>query len=545
MPRARPWPAWRSQGGLAKVVLWLLILSYVAFFSAYSLQRHATFNTYAADLSYFDQPMWNTLHGRFMERTLQDRQVPRMTDHFEPILVPLSLIYLLWNSAGALLVVQTLALALGALPIYWIARRALSSPCLALAFPAAYLLFPSLQAANLADFHADPLIVTPLLFAFWYATERRYRPMWAWALVAMLVKENLPALTFMLGFYLLLLEGGPVAAVRAVRQPGDRQPGGWAALRRGPWLHGLALMVVSLAWLFVAMFLVVGPIAREFYGTAGPVYLSGRYAGLGKGGLRGAVSGILAALAEPARRDYLVYLFGAVGWLALLAPEILLLGLPVLVANLLSGYPAQYSGELHYSAPLVPIFVVAAAYGARRLIALMVRWFAVSPGRRGAVATKSRRFGGAVAVLAVLWLLGWSLASQIERGGPLSAATSPGPRLPPTNGCWRVCRPDSERCLPVHHAAPAPTPGSPANDLRLSSCGRCRLRAARRLGRDRHAIHRCAVQLRSAADRGWLRCGGRCRRLCAVGPSRCRACRRCGGGRPRQRAGHDPARRLL
>ena len=66
---------------------------------------------------------------------------------------------------------------------------------------------------------------------------------------------------------------------------------------------------------------------------------------------------------EPARLDYLRKLMVPYGFLALLAPEIVLLSLPVLLANLLSAYPAQYYGEFHYSAPVVVYFAVAAAYG--------------------------------------------------------------------------------------------------------------------------------------------------------------------------------------
>ena len=93
-PQASP-SARRAAGRPAVILLWLLILAYAAFFSAYCLQRHATLNTFAADLSYIDQPMWNTLHGRFLERTLDGRQAPRISEHLEPILLPLSLVTML------------------------------------------------------------------------------------------------------------------------------------------------------------------------------------------------------------------------------------------------------------------------------------------------------------------------------------------------------------------------------------------------------------------------------------------------------------------
>ena len=404
------------------VLLAGLILAYTIFFSAYTLQRHAAFRTFAADLSYIDQPMWNTLHGRFLERTLDDRQVSRVAEHLEPIIVPLALVYLLWNDVRAILILQTVALALGGLPIYWIARRALGgdrrAEWLALVFALVYLMFPALQAANVADFHADPFIVTPLLLAFWHASRRRYGPMWIWAGVAMLVKENLPALTFMLGGYVALAAVGetddrpqPKSADRSIAVHSRRS----AVIRRLSFWHGVALMVVSLAWFYIATFAIVAPLARQVYGAPGPIYLAHRFTDL-TGGLDDLTRNLWETLRQPARLDYLAGLFSSVGWLALLAPEFLFLGLPVLAANTLSNFPGQFSGEQHYSAPLAPVFVIAAVYGARRIMWLGERLAAASAPAGAAQRDRPRAslHGGAI-VLGV-WLLIWSVGYHVQAG---------------------------------------------------------------------------------------------------------------------------------
>ncbi len=402
------------------ILLWIFILAYILFFSAYSLQLHATLNSFAADLSLFDQPMWNSLHERFLERTLGDRQVPRVADHFEPIILPIALVFYLWDDVRAILIIQTLALALGAVPVYWIARKALSdsldehggaethtltepvshyASLLALSFVVAYLMFPGLQAANVADFHADPLVVTPLLFAFWYATQHRYRAMWAWAVVAMLTKENLPTLTFMLGLYLLIGSEDGESSIHSF-------PGSLLTKRRQ---HGLALMAVSAVWFYVASFLIVAPLARQVYGTDGPVYMAHRYTEFG--------SGMPGLLLDPDRLLYLAGLFASVGWLALLAPEYLLLGLPILIANTLSNYPGQYSGEQHYSAPLAPVFVIAAIYGLRRLVGgLRAQHPGSSASKRFLPAQLQRCDAKTLAVAAAVWLLVWSLGYHYLRG---------------------------------------------------------------------------------------------------------------------------------
>ena len=445
-----------SQFPIPSLLLALLILTYAGYFSWYTLNRHNTLNSYAADLSLIDQPMWNTVlgPGYFMEQTWGDRQQPRLAEHFEPILVPLALLFFLWDDVRILLIAQSIALALGALPVYWIARHQLSmsnyqlskpdqksiiqsqklpddnSPFTihhslftiphwsALIFAAVYLLSPHLQAANIADFHADPFVVTPLLFAFWYASQRRWLWLWFWAIVAMTTKETLPTLTAMLGVWLLLVALVPTwwnkstadrrrltaTSVSAVRGFVLRlSPKGPRATVVKPELwHGAALILASTVWFLIATFLIVAPLARQYFGSDGPVYLANRYSG--------GLAGLPALLQEPARWRYVFGLLASVGFLPLLAPELLLLGLPVLAANLLSNFPGQYSGEQHYSAPLVAALLIAAIYGARRLVD-----FASSQPRNGQILKVTT-------LLAILlWLGSWALGYHALHGWtPLS-----------------------------------------------------------------------------------------------------------------------------
>jgi uncharacterized membrane protein len=391
---------------LPTLLLWLLIAAYALYFSWYSLNRHNTLNSYAADLSLIDQPMWNTIHGRFMELTWGDRQQPRLAEHFEPILLPLALLFFVWDDVRILLIAQSLALALGALPVFWLARARLASPWVGLAFATAYLLSPHLQAANIADLHADPFAVAPFLLACWYATQKRWRWMWFWAVVVMATKETLPTLPAMLGVWLVALS----LALTPGPSPFGRGESGSCSLslweRARVRVHGLALIGVSAAWFLVATFGIVAPLARQYFGTDGPIYFANRYNG-----------GLAGLLDEPARWWYGVGLLAAVGWLPLLSPTTLILGLPVLVANLLSNFAGQYSGEQHYSAPLAPSFLIAAIYGAGRLVDY--------------AATRGQAIKTHVLIGACLWLLAWSLGYHARHGWtPFSLRTESYPMTP-------------------------------------------------------------------------------------------------------------------
>jgi uncharacterized membrane protein len=372
----------RSQ--LALALVWLLIGLYVLCFGTLSVLKHEAFQTYAADLGNMDQPIWNTLHGRFVAETKNDgSQGPRLTDHFEPIFALVSLSFLFYDDVKAILILQTVVVALGALPVFWLARDELESEVAGLVFAAVYLLFPALQAANLTEFHAVPLAVSPLLFAFHYTKEKDWPKAWLFAILAMSVKEEITLLVFMLGLYAFVVQR--------------------------EWLMGGLLALVSLAWFWGATFVII----PYFRATTETIYTQ-RYTSLG-GSFKGIILTlltkpwvVLGLLLSGPRLTYLIGLLASVGFLSLFDPPTLLLSAPIYLANALSDYPLMYSGELHYSAPVVPFFVVSAIYGTKRLVGWLGKL-----GRRLSLSEVGRLSAKA---LVLLWLLLCSLGYQRLRG---------------------------------------------------------------------------------------------------------------------------------
>ena len=385
----------RECSWLPPLILCLLILLYLVNFSALSILKHDAFMTHTRDLGNMDQPIWNTLHGRLLEETRADgRQATRLTDHFEPIFIPVSLVFLLWDDVRALLILQTLFLALGAVPVFWIARerfKAKENPLagcwMGVLFAGVYLLFPALQAANLTEFHAAPLAVPLLLCAYYFGRRGDVIPFWAFSLLSLTVKEEVSLLTFMLGLYLL-----------------------WKGEKR--WM-GLALAAVSLAWFAVSTFAIIPAAGREFYaGLEDSIYFA-RYGEFGNGPkdivmnlLRQPVQ-IIRALTTEERLLYVFGLLASVGFLAIFDLATTLIGLPILMANLLSNYPPMYSGEMHYSALLVPFTMAGAIGGAG--------WLVDRIARRGWTSRRNAR------VIIALWLALCSLGYHAIRGyTPLS-----------------------------------------------------------------------------------------------------------------------------
>ena len=383
----------------------ILVLAFAVWFSAYSIRLHDAHLTHKADLGQIDQAIWNTAHGRFLQEIKDDQISTRLTDHVEPIFIPLSLVYWVWDDVRSLLVAQVLALALGAVPVYLLARRRLALAGQAdlagwggAALAGAYLLAPPLQAAAVSEFHAFGLAPPLVAWALW-SVERRQ---WGWfslaAILLMAVQEGLALLGALLGVYAL-------ARAWWDRNPepltlNESQAGGVLvpALRRWPGLMaGAGVALLGLVWFYVTTFVIIPHFAALAYGLNQTPYAS-RYGLLGDS-FGDVVKSLLTRpalvariLAEPLRLRYLAGLLATGGFLALLAPEILLLSLPLLLADVLSAFPFQYTGELHYTAPLVPYFAMAGAIGLARLVSLAGRGRApwgsedVSEGQSGRVA---------------------------------------------------------------------------------------------------------------------------------------------------------------
>ena len=68
---------------------------------------------------------------------------------------------------------QAVAVALGAVPVFLLARKHLGSEWAGLGFALAYLLYPPTQWLVVDDFHPVALATPLLLAAFWFLDEDR------------------------------------------------------------------------------------------------------------------------------------------------------------------------------------------------------------------------------------------------------------------------------------------------------------------------------------------------------------------------------------
>jgi len=311
--------------------------------AALSVLRHRAFETGRFDLGNMVQAVWSTAHGHLLQVTnLRGEQISRLAAHVDPILVLFAPLWLIWPSPSLLLVTQAIVVALGALPLFWLARKHTGSERAALGFSLAYLLYPATEWMTLNEFHPVALACPLLLFAIWYLDDDRLLPFSAFALLAALTREEIPLVIAGLGL--------------------------WYALSRRRWLIGGAIILAGLAWTAIAVQVVI---PHFNHGSKSSFY--GRYDAVG-----GSAAGIVKKVfTDPGRLlsvafdhrgfHYVLDLLLPIAALALLAPLMLVALVPELALNLLSSVDAQSSIHYHYVAGEIPILFAAAAMGARRL----------------------------------------------------------------------------------------------------------------------------------------------------------------------------------
>src|SRR5437764_822639 len=319
---------------LATGLITLAALLFAGYFIFYLTGRHDAYITSAEDLGIMDQAILSTLHGQLFHQTICNtvndtncysfNGISRFAIHFEPILFPVSLFYLIWSNPKTLLVIQSLLVASGAFPAFWLARLRLRSELAAVIIALLYLLYPAQQQATIYDFHAVTFTASLLLFTLYFMYTRRTVWLFIFAILSMACKEEIPLVILIFGL--------------------------WSMLFQQRWRSGLALALLAIAWIGLGLLIL------HFYSPTGHSLLASRYSALGNSPIAIVKSillhpvGILRVYVfEPFHLLYLRILLSPVAYFPLLAPWIFVLAVPSLAINMLSSEANMHSGFFQYN----------------------------------------------------------------------------------------------------------------------------------------------------------------------------------------------------
>ncbi len=334
--------AWNKK---IKITVVAAVVAYFLFFSVASVMKHESFNSTAFDMAIFDQTMWGYSQGHGTEFFNTVRGLVLLGDHMHPILFAYAQLYRLFPMPDTLLVLQSLALALGALPIYLMGRKRIESFGAAMV-AGAYLLYPSLQYINLFDFHPEAFVTPLLLFAFYFADGKKYLAAAAMLALIGLSKEHFPLALISVGAFIFL-------------QQKKRK-------------IGLAFAAVGIAWLIVNFKILLPHFAQGGYGYVQWYgYLGNSLGEIAKNAITQPQL-IISNLSSPDKAAYAILLLFPIGiMVALLGLPFLLLGAPFIAINLLRGDNISAAILYQHNAELIPFIFLAAIAGMPRLVKLL------------------------------------------------------------------------------------------------------------------------------------------------------------------------------
>lgn len=318
----------------------LVAIAYAVELSRLAIANHLSFNTDRADLGYYVSVFRRSSLGDFLGCTICEGGNHAYDGHFDPILVLLSPLYLIYPEAETLLVLQSVWLASTVAPLYLLTRHYGLPLAARVLVPLCFCLHPALHGVNLFDFHSMALMVPLVVWLLWAHEAGRLRWYWVFFGLLLLTREDASLVALTIAVYVL-----------ASRWPEH-------------WRRAALTAAISVGYFFFAKWVMGGSDAFAQQDSRGYAYYYEEL--VPKGG--GATDLVLTLLTEPAKVIdvvakekkvvYALQLLIPVALLPLLARRGRFLLLYGFAFTLLASRVFVYSIHFHYSSLLLPFLFV-------------------------------------------------------------------------------------------------------------------------------------------------------------------------------------------
>ncbi len=308
-----------------------ILFLYVVYFTKTTIEVHQGLGTSSYDVGLYEQGVWLLGQGKAPFVTLMGRNM--FGDHASLVLLFVAPIYRLFPSASTLFFLQSLFIALGAVPVFLAARKRLASEGMAVVLAACFLLHPAVGWSNRENFHPDSFVAFFLGMAIYGALERKWRLYWVFVILTILVKEDVVLVLLPLGI--------------------------WVAMKRDRRI-GVATMAATVGATMLGMFVIM----RSLIGV--PTRNGWRIPFGGPGGLiREAIErpgNVIEHFRSDNRPFYFWQMTFPVAFVFARRPSLAAVSLLVIGTNMLSTFWYQYHLEYHYSLIAVPGIILGTVY---------------------------------------------------------------------------------------------------------------------------------------------------------------------------------------
>lgn len=331
---------WIANNKQAAIIIFLIGL-YTTYFSAISILRYDHFYTGKFDLGNMAQTVWNTSQGRIFEITDPNgtATVSRLAFHADFLLVLLAPFYWIWSDPRMLLIIQTVVVACGAYFVFLIAKDVIKNKNIAFVLAFAYLINPSVERANIYDFHSVTLATTFLLATYYFLRKKQYVGFGIFALLAAISKEQVWVIIALFGILVFF----------------------WHKKR----VLGTSIFIFSLAmFYFFVSYAIPHSLGSNHFALSYYAEFGDSPADVIKAMIF-SPDKVLQLVLQESRLEYLHQLFSPLGYLPVLTPWFLIFAGPDFAINLLSNNAQLHQIYYQYTATITPFLFLGAIYGIR------------------------------------------------------------------------------------------------------------------------------------------------------------------------------------
>ncbi len=313
-------------------------------FLVLAVRRHNEFGSFDYDLGIYDQGIWLLGHGR---QFLTVRGLRFLGHHWNPATFVFVPAYLLGAGPNLLNASQAIAVSMGTIPTYFGTKKVTRSSWIALAIALAYLAHPSTGWLIQELFHPETMAIPFVLAAWAFAEHEKWRWYFAAVVCSLLWKEDIALAVAFLGLVVV-----------------------WRKNKK----YALLTFFGSAIYFLVATRYIIP------YMLGRPAFYEELFGNLGKTPTDLAKN----AVVHPTRfynvlRDHDAEQYGhsvlrSYGYVSLLSPTSLLIGMPQFLVNLLNTLNFIWDPRYHYVAMPVVSATIAASRGIANRVNKWSRW---------------------------------------------------------------------------------------------------------------------------------------------------------------------------
>lgn len=301
--------------------------------SIVSILRFWQYDAFYFDFGIYDTAIWKIAH---FQTPIIDHfgQKIIFADHFAPSVFLLSPLYWITNRSEILLIVQSLAVGLSGLTLYFIGSKILKNKLTSLSLLVCYFLFLGIQNAVISDFHEVTVATFPLALIFWAIINKKIKLYFLFLILTLGFKESNFILGIIIGFTVFILN-------------------------RKWWKIAAITSLISVLCGFIAINIIIPYFAKSVYQYSQSISFDSNL--------------LISFFDTPKKIETIFYSLLSFGFLPVFAPIFWPLILQDFFTRFYSSFDTRTGLGLHYSALLSVILAVSSIYGFKFLSSKLSR----------------------------------------------------------------------------------------------------------------------------------------------------------------------------